>query len=78
MYYNHDRNMENRRSHSVIIIYVNNVPIIRYIKHHNTVEASSFGSEFFALRVSTETLEDMRYKLICFGVPLDDPAQIFF
>ena len=40
---NHEGNMTNRRSHSGIIIYINNLPIICYIKHHNTVEASSFG-----------------------------------
>ena len=40
---NHSRNMENRRSHSGIIIYVNSAPIIWYIKQQNTVEDSSFG-----------------------------------
>ena len=43
VYANHAGNMENRRSHSVIIIYVNNAPIIWYSKLQNTVEASSFG-----------------------------------
>ena len=41
---NHAGNMENRRSHSGIIIYVNNAPIICYSKLQNTFEASSFGS----------------------------------
>ena len=40
---NHALNMANRRSHSGIIIYVNNAPIIWYSKCHNTVEASIFG-----------------------------------
>ena len=48
------RNMANRGSHSGIIIYVNNLPIIWYSKRQNTVESSSFGSEFVALRVATE------------------------
>ena len=39
---NHAGNMENRRSHSGITIYVNNAPIIWYSKLQNTVEASSF------------------------------------
>ena len=40
---NHAGNMENRRLHSDIIIYVNNSPIIWYSKRQNTVKASSFG-----------------------------------
>ena len=39
---NHAGNMANTTSHSGIIIYVNNVPIIWYSKLQNTVEASSF------------------------------------
>ena len=46
---NHTGNMTNRWSHSGMIIYVNNATIIWYSKRKNTVEASSFGSEFFAL-----------------------------
>ena len=45
----HAGNMANRRSHSVIIIYVDNAPIIWYSKQQNTVEASSFGSDFLLL-----------------------------
>ena len=36
---NHARNMANMRSHSGIIIYVNNESIIWYSKRQNTVEA---------------------------------------
>ena len=50
---NHAGNMASRGSHSGIIIYVNNEPIIWYSKQQNTVEDSSFGSEFVALRIST-------------------------
>ncbi len=35
---NHAGNMANRRSHSGILIYVNNAPIIWYSKRQNTVE----------------------------------------
>ena len=46
-------NMANRMSHSDIIIYVNNAPIIWYSKRQNTFEPSIFGSEFVALRIAT-------------------------
>ena len=73
----HEGNMENKRSHSGIIIYVNNAPIIWYSKLQNTVEASSFGSEFVALSIATEMIEALRYKLRCFGVPVESPAEVF-
>ena len=67
---NYAGNMENRRSHSVIIIYVNNAPIIWYSKRQNTVEDSSCVSESVALRIDTEMIEDLRYKLRCFVMPV--------
>ena len=74
---NHAGNIANRRSHSGIIIYVNNAPIIWYSKRHNTLDASSFGSEFFVLRISTEMIESLRYKLRRFGIPLECPTEVF-
>ena len=41
------------------------------------MESSSFGSEFVALRIATEMIEALRYKLRCFGVPIDGPAEVF-
>ena len=67
---NHAGTMANRRSHYGIIIYVNNSPIIWYSKRQNTVEASSFGSKFVALRITIEMIEDLRYKLRSFGVDI--------
>ena len=74
---NHAGNMANRRSHSGIIIYVNNAHIVWYSKRKNTVEDSSFGSEFIATRIVTETIEALMYKLRCFGIPVEDPAEVF-
>ena len=59
---NHEGNMANRRSHSGIIIYVNNAPIIWYSKRKNKFEASGFGSDFIALKIATEMVEALRYK----------------
>ena len=71
---NHTENMENRRSRYGIIIYVNNAPISWYSKRKNTVEASSFGSEFVSLRIPTEMIESLRHTLRCFGIPVKFPA----
>ena len=70
---NHAGNMANRRSYSGI----NDSPIIWYGKLQNTVEASSFGSEFFFLMIATEIIEALRYKLRCFGVPVEGLAELF-
>ena len=77
VYAKHAGVMANSRSHSGIIIYVNNSPIIWYIKQQNTVEASSFGSDFFAIRIATDIIEALRYKLRCFGIPVEGPAEVF-
>ena len=76
VYAYHAGNMANSRLHSDIIIYVNNSPIIWYSKHQNTVEDSSFGSNFFDLRISKEKFEALRYKLRCFGIPVEVPAEV--
>ena len=74
---NHADNLLTRRSHTGIIIFVNNSPIIWYIKRQNTVDSSSFGSELIALRIATEIIEGLWYKLRMFGVAIDGPADVF-
>ena len=73
---NHAGNLANRRSHSGILIYVNNAPILWFSKRQNTVESSSFGSEYIALRIVTDMIENLWFKLRCFGVSLDGPAEV--
>jgi len=74
---NHAGNVVTRRSHTGIIIFIQNAPIIWYSKRQNTVEAATFGSEFVALRICKELLVSLRYKLRMFGVPLEGPANVF-
>lgn len=74
---NHAGNLVTRRSHTGILIYCNQAPIIWYSKAQKTVETSTFGSEFVALRIAVELVEALRYKLRMMGVPLDGPANLF-
>jgi hypothetical protein len=75
---NHAGNVITRRSHTGIIVYVQNAPIIVWFsKRQNTVESSSFGSEFVALRAVKEMIVALRYKLRMFGVAIDGPANVF-
>lgn len=60
---NHAGNVVTRRSHTGIIIYVQNAPIIWFSKRQNTVEAATFGSEFVAMRICKEMVVAMRYNV---------------
>jgi hypothetical protein len=73
----HAGNKITRKSHTGILLYVNAAPVIWYSKLQNTVETSTFGSEFIAMRICVEMIEALRYKLRMFGVPIDGPANVF-
>jgi hypothetical protein len=74
---NHAGNVITRRSHTGILIFVQNAPVIWFSKRQNTVESSSFGSEFVALRIAKDLLVALRYKLRMFGVPIEGPSNVF-
>jgi hypothetical protein len=74
---NHARNKVTRRSHTGIIIYVQNAPILWYSKRQNTVEAATFRSEMVALWICKELIVAIGYKLRMFGVEVDGPANVF-
>ena len=65
---NHAGNLANRRSHTGFNIYINQAPIVWYSKKQSTVEASSFGPEFNALRIAVEHAIGLRFKLRMFGI----------
>ena len=59
-----------RRSRSGVLVFLNRAPIVWYSKKQNSIETSSFGSEFTAMKVGVEISEGLRYKLRMMGVPL--------
>ena len=67
---------ETRRSHTGIIIYVNSAPILWFSKRQNTVETSTFGSEFVAMKQAVDLVEGLRYKLRMMGIPLDGATSV--
>ena len=73
----HAGNRVMRRSHSGIILMINMAPVMWYSKRQNTVETSTFGSEITALRIATELIESLRYKLRMFGVPIAGAARVY-
>ena len=66
-----------RRSHTGIIIIVNRAPILWYSKRQNTVESSTFGSEFLAMKQAVDMVEGLRYKLRMMGVAVDGATSMF-
>jgi len=54
-----------RQSRTGVPIYVNKAPIIWFSKKQNSIETSSFGSEFMALKTG------LIYKLQMMGVPVE-------
>jgi hypothetical protein len=51
-------------------------PIVWYSKAQRTVETLTFGAEFVALKIGTELVKSMRYKLRMMGVPIEGPANV--
>jgi hypothetical protein len=41
------------------------------------VETSTFGSEFVVMKIATELLGSLRYKLCMMGVPINGSANVF-
>ncbi len=58
-------------------MFCNRAPVIWFSKRQNSVEASTFGSEFTAMKNAIEMIEALRYKLRMFGVPIEGPTNIF-
>jgi hypothetical protein len=66
-----------RRSHTGILLFLQKAPITWYSKRQNTIEASTFGSEFIALKTAVEQIEALRYKLRMMGIPIEGPANVY-
>ena len=72
----HAANKVTRRSHTGYVIFINRAPIIWYSKRQNTVESSTFSSEFIAMKTCMECIVALRYKLRMFGIAIDGPADV--
>jgi hypothetical protein len=66
-----------RRSRTGFIILLNSAPIYWFSKKQTSVETSSFGSEFIAMKQCCEYVRGLRYKLRMMGIPVDFPTFIF-
>ena len=56
----HAANKKTRKSHTGYILFVNRAPLIWYSKRQQTVEASTFSSEFIAMKTCIEAVQHLR------------------
>ena len=73
----HAGNRLTRRSHTGILVFLNRALITWYSRRQNTVETSTFGSEFIAMRTAVEQLEGLRYKLRMMGIEIDGATNVY-
>ena len=66
-----------RRSRTGYIIFLNNAPICWVSRKQNSIQTSSHGSEFLAMKECCEYLRELRYKLRMMGIPVDLPSYIY-
>jgi hypothetical protein len=59
------------------LIFLNRAPILWYSKHQNTVETSTFGSEYVAAKMAVEMIEGLRYKLQMMDIPVAGTTTFF-
>ena len=74
---NHAGDKSDRKSQTGVLIFVNKAPIHWYSKKQNTVESSTFGAEFCAMRTAVEMIKSLHYKLRMLGIPIDGPANVY-
>ena len=74
---NHAGDYETRQSQTGILLFCNKAPVIWHSKRQNSVEASTFGSEFTAMKNAVEMIKALRYKLRMFGVPIEGPTNVY-
>ena len=66
-----------RQSRKGVLIFINKTPVHFYRNRQATVEASTFGAEFCAIKAGMEIVEALRYKLQMFKVPIYGSTNVF-
>ena len=72
----HAADTVSRQSRTGFLVYLNCSLIHWFSKKQTSVESSSFGSEFIAMKQCCEYIRGLRYKLRMIGIPVNGPAFI--
>ena len=73
----YDIERDKRIPQTGILIFLNKAPILWYSKQHSTADNSTLSNHFIALKISTELVEPLWYKLQMFGIPIEGPSNMF-
>ena len=73
----HASDTVSRRSRTGFLVYLNLALTYWWSKKQTSIESSSFGSEFIAMKQCCEYLRGLRYKLRMLGIPCDGPSLIY-
>jgi hypothetical protein len=75
----HGANKVTHCSHIRYVIFLNQSPILWYSKRQQTVETSNFLAKFIVFKVCLEAIEHLRFKLRCFGIPMErgQPTYVY-
>ena len=65
------------RSHTGIVILLNNALISVFSKQQNTCESSTYRSELVAMRIARDQVSALCIKLKCFRIPIDGATNMF-
>jgi hypothetical protein len=65
-----------RRSRTGFLVWINSCLVYFLSKKQMSVETSSFGSEFVAMKQCCRNLRGLRYKLRMMGIPVSGPCYI--
>ena len=65
-----------RRSHTGVIMFIQNAPIIWFSKRQNTVKAATFRSKLAAIRICKDLIFSLMYELRMFGARSEGPEYV--
>jgi hypothetical protein len=63
--------------HTGVILFVNKALTLWYSKHQNTVETSTFGWKFCAMKLAINMIKGLHNKLWIMGILLIGPTSVF-
>ena len=63
-------------SRTGILLFLNRSPIMWQSKKQASIETSTFGSEFMALKAAMEMTKGLRYKVRMMGIPLEEATHV--
>ena len=73
----HASDTVSRCSRTGLLIYLNCALVYWWSKKQTSVESSSFGSEFVAMKQCCEYIRGLRDKLRMMGIPVEGPMYIY-